>query len=337
VIKAVTYAVLIAAMVAFGFGVYRLAGALKSDTNHPVRPSSTSAVPLPDTMYVAQQGALYRFKGGQFQQITGDNGWTEPSASPDGSKLIVVSKHDNYSDLYVLSPEGNVEAQLTHHQSSQVEDNHWSFLPRFSADGSNLFYSYDNKDPYGSYRVDLAIFERSASQGGGALQWTVPNQYTGGDTDPVPLRTGGLLYTKYSINDSSQVHSQIWITGAPGADGTALTKPEEDCAQPALSPDQKTIAMICRHGSLSATQLVIAAYDQSGLGPETVLVSGQLAAQPAFSPDGKTIAFLAPVQQGGAFQLWTVPAIASASPAAARPVTQNVGLDSGSAPVWIRG
>jgi len=166
--------------------------------------------------------------------------------------------------------------------------------------------------------------------------WTVPNQYTGGDTDPAPLRTGGLVYTKYSIDDKSAVHSQVWLTTRPGAGGTPLTKPEEDCAQPVLSPDGKSIAMVCRHGQLQSTELVLATFDPSKgtLGPETVLMQGQLAASPAFSPDGQTIAFLAPVQQGGTFQLWTVPAGASPSPSAARPITRNVGLDSSAAPVW---
>jgi len=175
-----------------------------------------------------------------------------------------------------------------------------------------------------------------AGGSGRDVVWTVPNQYTGGDTDPVPMRDGGLVYTKYSIDNQDAVHSQVWLTTRPGAGGTPLTKPEEDCAQPDLSPDGKRIAMVCRHGQLQATELVVATFDASNgaLGPPSVLVQGQLSASPTFSPDGQTIAFLAPVQQGGTFQLWTVPAAVSPSPSAARPITQNLGLDSIAAPVW---
>jgi len=132
------------------------------------------------------------------------------------------------------------------------------------------------------------------------------------------------------------VHSQVWLTTRPGAPGTPLTKPEEDCAQPALSPDGTSIAMVCRHGQLQSTELVLATFDavNGTIGPEAVLMQGQLSASPTFSPDGQTIAFLAPVQQGGTFQLWTVPADTSPSPSAARPITQNVGLDATAAPVW---
>src|SRR5690349_21329073 len=130
--KIATYALLLLAMVTFGFGIYRLAGVLKTDSGHVVKPSSTSAPALPGTMYFAQQGALYRFKDGSFTQITDDAGWTQPSVSEDGSQLVAVMRHENYSDVYLLASSGRILQQLTHHQAQQVEANHWSFLPRLS-------------------------------------------------------------------------------------------------------------------------------------------------------------------------------------------------------------
>ena len=336
--KALTYVALLVAMAAFGFGVYRVAGVLKTDHGRLVKPSATTAQALPGTMYLAQQGAIYRFKAGAFTQITDAAGWSQPAVSPDGTQLVAVRRYLNYSDLYVLNSNGRVVRQLTHHQSSQVEYNHWSFYPRFSADGTQVFYSYDNKDRYASYLVDLAIFALDGGGSGGVVQWTVPNDYTGGDADPVPLKKGGLIYTKFSIDDKSQVHSQVWIVTRPGLPGTALTQPDENCAQPAVSPDESMIAMVCRHTDLQSTQLVVVALDQSSftVGPETLLARGQLAAAPVFSPDGKTIAFMAQVQAGEPFQLWIVPAAASASPSAARPITQNLGLDSSAALAWTK-
>jgi Tol biopolymer transport system component len=338
-VKALTYAVLLVSMVAFGFGVYRVAGALKPNEARVVKPSSTTAEALPGTMYLAQQGAIYRFRDGAFSQITDGAGWTEPAVSPDGSQLVAVRRFLNYSDVYLLSSSGRVLRQLTHHSSSQVEANHWAFYPTFSADGSSVFYSYDDKDPYATYRVDLAIFALAADGSGAVVQWTTPNDYTGGDADPVPLHNGGLVYTKYSIDDKSQVHSQVWIVRQPGLAGTALTPPEDNCSEPALSRDGSTLAMVCRHNDLESTDLVVTRLDATAMtiGPETVLVHGQLASSPVFSPDGRSIVFLAPVQTGEAFQLWTVPASgSSASPSAARPLTQNLGLDSSTAPAWAK-
>ena len=334
--KALTYAVLLVAMVAFGFGVYRAAGLLKTNASGVVKPTSTTAQALPGTMYVAQQGAIYRFKNGAFTQITDSAGWTQPAVSADGAHLVAVRRFFNYSDVYVLSTTGAVQRQLTHHRSSPVEANHWAFYPRFSADGSYVFYSYDDKDPYASYRVDLAIYALADDGSGNAVRWTTPNDYTGGDAGPVPLKSGALVYTKYSIDLQSKVHSQVWVASGPGREGAPLTQPDENCSQPAVSPDESEVAMVCRHAGLQSADVVVAKLDLSNysLGPETVVARGQLAAQPAFSPDGRTIAFLAPVQTGGAFQLWTVPATTSTATPAAHPITQNIGLDSSAAPAW---
>lgn len=336
--KTLSYTLLIIAMVAFGFGVYRVAGVFKTDSGATVRPSSTSAPSLPGTMYVAQQGAIYKFRGGAFTQITDQAGWAQPSVSQDGSQLVAVMRHENYSDVYLLGSNGRIIRRLTHHQAQQVEANHWAFLPRFGADRDSVFYSYDAKDPFATYRVDLAIVSAPDDGSGSVVQWTVPDEYTGGDVDPLPLHDGALIYTKYSIDEKAQVHSQVWFVSSPGQAGRALTQPDENCSQPALSPDQRTIAMICRHDQLQSTDLVVAQLDQVNLtiGPESVLVQAQLSAEPVFAPDGQTIAFLAPVRAGQAFQLWTVPAAPSSSPSAARPITQNLGLDSSAPPAWAK-
>src|SRR5256885_16035140 len=96
--KAVTYAVLLLAMVGVAFGVYRIAGMLKSDGSHVQKPTSTYAQALPGKMFVAQGGAIYRFQNGTFTQITDDAGWTQPSSSPDGKQLVAVQRHLNYSE-----------------------------------------------------------------------------------------------------------------------------------------------------------------------------------------------------------------------------------------------
>jgi Tol biopolymer transport system component len=219
-----------------------------------------------------------------------------------------------------------------------VELSHWTFYPRFSPDGTQLFYSYDPKDPYNSYRVDLAIFASPADAGSQAsTEWTYPNPYTGGDVNPVPLNAGGLIFTRFSIDDKSKVHSQIWLQARPGSAGVALTKPETNCLQPAVSSDQKLLAMVCTNGQTESADLQVAPFDPSALalGAPAVLVTGQLVASPAFSPDGATIAYLAPATAGGPFQLWTVPSAASAKSSSPRQITTDLALDSTSAPVWL--
>ena len=327
---------LVVAMLAFGIGVYHAAGYLRGGKPVIQRPTQISASPLAGTIYLTQAGAVYRFQHGSFTQVTSENGWTQPAAGP-GGQLIVVQRAVNYSDLYLLATSGHKVAQLTHNAGSGLpEGNHWAFYPRLSPDGKTVFYDYDPKDPYNSYRVDLAIFASGLSSGAGAVDWTEPNDFTGGDVTPAPLKDGALIYTKYSIDDQSQVHSQVWIQRRAGSAGVALTTPDRGCGQAAISPDEKSIVMVCNKGSNQSADLEVASLDETTLtlGAPSTLVGGQLVASPTFSPDGKTVAFLAPSTPGGGFQLWTVN---PGSPGTVRDITTDLGLDSTSAPVWLAG
>lgn len=328
---------LVLAMCVFGAGVYQAAGHLKTSRPPVQRPTQTTGPALPGTIYVVQGGAIYQLQRGSFHQITPEQGWMQPAADSAGSRLVAVRRQPNMSDVYVLDRNGRAWTQLTHHSSSQVELNHWAFHPRFSADGSQIFYDYDPKDPYNTYRLDLAIFSSSSVPSSkSSLQWTYPNPYTGGDVNPVPLVGGGLIYTRYSIDFQSKIHSQIWLQARPGIPGAALTDLEADCLQPALAADGRLLAMVCTNGQPLSAQLVVAPFNAESLslGPMTVLVKGQLVASPSFSPDGKTVAYLAPATPGGRFQLWTVPATQSTAPAA-RQVSNGLDLDAASAPAWV--
>lgn len=324
------------AMFAFGFLVYFAAGYLRTGHANILRPDRTTAPSLPGTMYVVQSGTVYKFQGGSFTAITQGGGWMQPAATSDGSRLVAVRRFTNWSDLYEVAPDGKSTTRLTNNTSNQVEGNHWIFYPRFSADGSDLFYDFDPKDPYNSYRVDLAILASPAGNLGRWQEWTFPNQYTGGDVNPVPLRDGGLVYTKFSIDDQSVLHSQIWLQSRAGSLGVALTDPSLDCLSPALSPDEKLMAMVCRRGQAQTAELDIAAFNAAAptLAVPSPLVGGQqLVASPVFSPDGKTIAYLAPAAAQGPFQLWTVQSSGTPSP---KQITTNLGLDAQSAPVWSK-
>jgi len=334
--RALISGALVLAMLAFGIGVYHAADYLKAGRPHVQRPTQTAGPSLPGTIYVVQAGAIYRLQGGKFSQITPDNGWMQPAADPTGNRLVAVSREGNASEMYLLDRGGRIESQLTHNSSPSVEANHWVFYPRFSADGQ-LFYDYDPKDPYNIFRVDLSIFASPADPSSkAAVRWTFPNQYTGGDVSPLPLKSGGLIFTRFSIDDQSRVHSQLWFQARPGTTGVALTDPEAGCLQPAISADEHLLAMVCTHGQALATEVAIASFYPAThtLGPTAVLARGQQVAVPAFSPDGKELAYLAPAIPGGGFQLWTVPTTQSTAPTA-KQITSELGLDASSAPVWV--
>jgi WD40 repeat protein len=354
VVRKLLAAVLILAMGAFGYGVYRYLGRFESVAQlEKIRaPTRTQQVALPGTLIVEQGGALYRLQRGVFRQIA-NGGWTQPAVTPDHRNLVAVRRSGNVSDLYELDLNGHVQRQLTNDGNPTAELNHWAFYPHVAPDGITLYYSWDQKDPFNNFRVDLTVYAQPL----GGLQrqakpWTVANPYTGGDVDPVGVAGGGIVYTKYDITQQGQTASQLWITMRAMAPGRALTAPQDDCSQPAVSSDGNKVAMICSGGG-QVTRLIVAPLTNGVLGPPQVLAQGMIAS-PAWSGDGNGLVYLAAVQPSGHFQLFylntappaarapssrqgqaATPTAAPATPHPPKKLTVDNDFDATSAPVWF--
>src|SRR5207253_10062489 len=125
-------------------------------------------------------------------------------------------------------------------------------------DGRTLCSCSCSRDSYDRYRGDLAMVASGIEANSRPVSWTHPPELTGGDVNPVPTRAGALIYTKYSIDGSYQVRSQIWIQKRAGSGGQALTTPDLGRSQPALAPDERLLAMACRKGSSQSAELDVA-------------------------------------------------------------------------------
>jgi hypothetical protein len=290
--------------------------------------------------------------------------------------LAVKVTANYYSDLYELDPNGKVVEQLSHDSgkvtATELGADDWLYYPAVGP-GNTLYFSYDWPkggvgDPGNGYQVDLSIWKTTlgtsisrtnVEHGDGITQQSWANYYTGGDISPVPLVDGGLLYVDYELasGDTGQLStplagavegtevSQIRLDPKPlnnvaGSDGTALTLPQDDCAQPALNPDETEIAMICTlvvNGVPSSTEsdLVVASFDAATgtLGPLDRIVTGTMAASPTWSPDGTDLLYLAPEAGDGYFELWYVKDAAMSLAPHPKQVPTDLDLD-GSAPVW---
>ncbi|HEV2028117.1 MAG TPA: hypothetical protein VGS16_06240 [Candidatus Dormibacteraeota bacterium] len=279
------------------------------------------AVSLSGTIYLAQSGALYGFSAGRFHQLTPEVGWTQPALAPDGHSLLAVKRSGMFSDVYLLTPYGAVTGQLTNNAASPRNSwdtgaNAWSFYPRLSPDQHTLWMSYDGPKFAGNgyYDVDMAVW--AVPLGGTIRQgrsWTTPNNYTGGDIQPLPLPSGGIIYTKYVYDPNVNRVGQLWFSNRAGSAGKALTPTTAGCAQASLSPDGQSIAMICTYQK-QISYLTIASWNGSTLGPLQTVISDQLVAQPVWAPDGSGIAYLAPGGPAAPFQLWFLPKNAYAPP-----------------------
>jgi hypothetical protein len=320
-------------MVVSGIGSYIYLGTRQTHlAAAPKEP--TAAVPspgafrLPGTLFLTQSGAIYSLSAGRFHQLTPAAGWTQLALYP-GADLLAVNRSRLYSDVYILSRFGAVLRRLTNNtptvRNTDTSARHWSFYPRLSYNQRTLFMSYD--EPKVGYDVPLSIW---AMPVGGSIRqarlWTTSIDYTGGDIQPLPLASGALLYTKYLYGPDNKLVSQIWLTTQPErpyqgltapptgpAYGRPLTRPDEDCSQPSLSPDSHTMAMICTYKS-QISYLTLASFNGSTLGPRRSVITNQLVAQPTWAPDGSGIAYLAPAVAGAGFQLWWLPRLAYAPP-----------------------
>jgi dipeptidyl aminopeptidase/acylaminoacyl peptidase len=308
-------------MFAFGSGVYLYLGTLKSKvvkTRAVLPPATKPRLGIPGTMFVVQDGRLFKLNNGSFTEIGPAGDWSQPTLTPDHTHLVAVLRGNLSSDLYLLDLNGQIVKRLTKNDSRYVELNHWVFYPRVSPDGSTLFFSYDApKHVDAAPGDDLSVWSMplNGSQYQ-ARRRTDPYFYTGGDASPIPLSATAFLYVQHSIDTSTAVHSQIRLQSRVGdLVGKPLTALADDCSQPALSPDGTQLAMICTGGKQTA-RLEVASFNGTSLGPARILIDGGLYASPAWSPDGQALAYYAPSGAAGQFELWwlAVPVAPTPSP-----------------------
>ena len=341
-------------MLAFGSGVYLYLGTLKSKVvrEHAQLPTVTKPkFVLPGTMFVVQDGRIFKLKDGGFTEIGPAGDWSQPALTPDHTQLVAVSHNGFASDLYLLDVNGNVIKRLTKDDSRIIDGNHWAFYPRVTPDGSTILYSYDS--PKYGFTVDFSIWSMPLTGSQRQARMRAEGiQHTGGDTNPIPISGSSILYVSHDIDISTIVHSTIYLQSRAGVASKPITTPADDCSQPALSPDGTQLAMICRAGK-QTTRLEIAPFNGTVLGPPRIVLDGGLFAEPTWSPDGRALAYLAPAGATGHFQLWylPVPAPATAAPSAsgsASPaslvfptpvptpvqVTEGVDLTATSPPAW---
>ena len=334
--------ILVALMAGFGAAVHEGLGLVRRV--HPGSAAATTpprlaeirpAMRLPGTLYLAAGGDLLRMRGDTLSVMLrhdADHRWMQPAVAGHGS-LVLVARGAQSSDLYAVDGGGAGARRLTDDAAPPLRDgslaaDHWAFHPRPGPDG-RLWYSYDA--PKAGFRVDLAVWSRPA-RGGWPARWSSPDGYTGGDVEPLPLPTGGVIFARYQLDAQAHIRSRLWLQTTPGDPGRPLTAAVDDCGQPDLSADGAMLAMVCTEGQQTA-QVEVAGFDGRSLGARRRLTADGLCAFPTWAPDGGSLVYLSPGGDGRGFGLWWLDTSASSS-ARPRQVLDGLGLDATSRPAW---
>jgi Tol biopolymer transport system component len=342
--RAITVGVLLALMAGFGFGVNRLIASRKAkiptEATVFVPTATRPAVVLPGTLYLAQNGDIYRLSDGFFTDLhlsTAKGQWMQPAYVPGTQDIVAVLRSAEYSDLYLLSSQGQILRQLSHNATAQAQKvwlDHWMFWPRFDSTGKTMYFSYDQPKNSNTYAVDFSVWSGSLSGALANQRLTTANPFTGGDVEPTPMANGDIMYSRYAISGGS-AYSFIALLNKPEGKPVLLTTASQDCGQPAPSPDGTMVAMVCIGGTgLQSTRIEVAPLVGTKLGTPRILVNNCLCSAPEWAPDGSGLVYFNPADVTGHFELWWVKGALSATPAAPLQVTTNLDFDATSPVSW---
>ena len=342
--RSITVILLLALMGGFGFGVNRLIASRKhkipSESSVFIPTATRPKIVLPGTLYLAQNGDIYRLSDGYFTDLhlpAALGSWMQPAYVPNSQDIVAVVRAAEYSNLYVLNSQGSIIRRLSNNANVHLDTvylNHWMFYPHMGADGNTIYFSYDQPKDSSQLAVDFSIWSGTLNGKLAATLLSNSNPFTGGDVEPTPMAGGAVMYSKYAISGGN-AYSEIVIQPKPLVRPTVLTTAAQDCGQPALSPDGTKLAMICIGGTgLQSTRLEVATLTGGKLGIPQTVVNNCLCASPVWAPDGSGLVYYNTADATGHFELWWIKGALTAAPSPPLQVTTNLDFTATSPPSW---
>ena len=143
---------------------------------------------------------------GEITQLTNSGNNSNPKWSPDGSRILYLSRSDeNYTDIYLMDKNGD-------HQEPLVTTPALEFNPNWSPDGKKFVFDSNMDGNYEIYMMDLQTREIS--------RLTYRSDYV--DSSPFWSPDGSKIVFVSGTGTSGK--SQLFVMNTDGTDITAITE-----------------------------------------------------------------------------------------------------------------
>lgn len=198
---------------------------------------------------------------------------SNPSMSPDGSKIVFGSARYGLGDICIINSDGSDRKRLTNTDAYEGE-------PVFSPDGSKIVFVSERDSSGEIYLMN--------SDGSNQARLTYNGSY---DSDPSFSQSGlQIVFVRDTVGTDCKVNRpQIYIMNSDGTDEQRLTHDEKNWADdPAFSPDGRKIVFTTGWYN---RKMKLRMMDTNGANVVDLL-EGAHFYQPSFSPDGQRIIFI---------------------------------------------
>jgi Tol biopolymer transport system component len=291
--------------------------------------SIASAAPpaVPGRILFVRDTGIWVWQAGDVSPVYKAPGLQDARWSPTATQIVYVQAGNSYSDLVIYDVQAGTNTTITYNQATYeegtpeyVQTSFWALDPDWSAAGIIGFVSdYESPDgtfqlwltdqSYGTYLAPAAQFEDNIS----ALSLSADASLAA-------------YVLQERLPDGSSVNRAIL---RDLSDGIAYPLAGEyDAFDPAISPDQQTVALAVRTPEGAMTDIFIVDRATGGM----VRVTKNLeATNPCWSPDGKWLAYVRMVDYQ--FEVWVSP-IVGGDPQHPAKLFKAAGFDAPSGISW---
>jgi Tol biopolymer transport system component len=207
---------------------------------------------------------------------------TEPSFSPDGSKILFISNRDGNREIYVMNADGTNQTRLTRTSAEER-------FPSYSPDGSQIVAERSD----GIHSGSIWLMKSDASS---------PFYLTKGlGRSTTPSWSPGGTEIIFSRERPKSDEREIWVIKTDGSSAHPIRGLGTDASYPVFSPDSSEIVAVNHNELAGNTPDELWRIRTDGTGVKPLTRSGGSKAGPRFFPDGKSIVFAVDPSGHGGF------------------------------------